>query len=524
MSDYPVTRGARPADPHPRLRLAALTAVIVGVILVALAAFLLSYTGIHQIALQAGVAPGLARIYPLMFDATLIIACAGVLATRTAGWGTKTYVWTCLLLVVGAVAIGDALHATGVHLTGQAARATIAVVPWVLLLMGFGIWLVMLRHWRRIRIPAVVNGAEAGRAAQGDRSGHNGQAPAAPTPQADGSPQAGRAPQPDGAAKAVAASAAAGGAVAWAAGRGATAARSRAPQTGIDTLVEQQTGRAAERPRAADGTAAGQAAATGQGKQQAITPGERQPAATTAAMTAGTAAAAGTAAGVAAAMAGGTKPGTPGDTKPGTAEEPKPGTTAEAKPGTTAESTPGATAAAPGTVATTPGSTAGTTPGSGAATSGTADAGAGAAASSGATGPAGQASTGQASTGQDSTGQASSGQDSAGQDKAGTQNHRGRLGGPLEMPVSGDDEEGSVRILPKPPAAAATDAASGQNGAEAGGQDAPASALTEGSKTSESVPAAAADPDPASPPAPLPHFDRPRSTPTPPRETGADGE
>ena len=36
--------------------------------------------------------------------------------------------------------------------------------------------------------------------------------------------------------------------------------------------------------------------------------------------------------------------------------------------------------------------------------------------------------------------------------------------------------------------------------------------------------AAATEPDPANPPAPLPHFDRPRSTPTPPRETGADGE
>ncbi len=61
MSDYPVTRGARPGDPHLRLRLAALTAVIVGVILVASAAFLLSYSGIHQIALQAGVSARLAR-------------------------------------------------------------------------------------------------------------------------------------------------------------------------------------------------------------------------------------------------------------------------------------------------------------------------------------------------------------------------------------------------------------------------------------------------------------------------------
>jgi len=93
------------------------------------------------------------------------------------------------------------------------------------------------------------------------------------------------------------------------------------------------------------------------------------------------------------------------------------------------------------------------------------------------------------------------------------------------MPVSEDDEEGSVRILPKAPA---TDAASGEGGGEAGGtadgKETPASSLTEESKTSESLPAAAADPDPANPPAPLPHFDRPRSTPTPPRETGNGGE
>ena len=201
MSDYPVTRGARPDDPHLRLRLAALTAVIIGVILVALAAFLLSYSGIHQIALQAGVSTGLARLYPLMFDAMLIITCSAVLATRTAGWGTKVYVWVCLLLVVGAVAVGDALYATGVHLTGQAARATIAVVPWVLLLLGFGIWLVMLRHWRRIRMAGAVNGAEAEPARAGrperprrpGRTGRTGRA-ARPGPAGPGSPTGPRRP------------------------------------------------------------------------------------------------------------------------------------------------------------------------------------------------------------------------------------------------------------------------------------------------------------------------------------------
>ena len=590
MSDYPVTRGARPGDPHLRLRLAALTAVIVGVILVALAAFLLSYTGIHQIALQAGVSAGLARLYPLMFDAMLVITCSAVLATRTAGWATKVYVWVCLLLVVGAVAVGDALYATGVHLTGQAARATIAVVPWVLLLLGFGVWLVMLRHWRRIRMAGAVNGAETGRPAQADRNGHADRpvpvAQAAPPDRAPQAAQPDRAPQAgqaDRAAQAMAASAAAGGAASWAARRGATEGRTRTPRVGIDTLLEQQAGRAPERPAAADGPAANRATATGQEKQRTTTPGERQPAGSTAATTAGTtaaaaaaAAAAGTAAGIAAGTAAGAKPGARGDTKPGTAEETRPETTAATTPGspvgttpgttpavaattatTAASATPGTAGTTPGTAGTTPGTAAGTTPeatgttpasagttpetaagttpasaattpgtaadarpgtaatttGTAATTTGTADTGAGADAGAGAIGSPDPGSTGQ---------------DSGGKDKAGAQNRRRRLGGLLEIPASEDDEEGSVRILPQQPKAPATDAASSRDGGEAGGagdgKETPASALTEESKTFESLPAGTADPDPANPPAPLPHFDRPRSTPTPPQETGADGD
>jgi uncharacterized protein DUF2637 len=523
MSDYPVTRGARPGDPHLRLRLAALTAVITGVILVALAAFLFSYTGIHHIALQAGVAPGLARLYPLMFDAMLIITCSAVLATRTAGWGTKTYVWVCLLLVVGAVAVGDALYATGVHLTGQAARATIAVVPWVLLLLGFGIWLVMLRHWRRIRVAGAVNETEAARPAQADRNGHADRpVPAAPAGQPDRAPQPG---QTDRAAQAMAASAAAGGAVSWAAGRGAAAARSRTPRVGIDTLLEQQAGRAPERPPAAGSPAAGRATAAGQDKQPTTAPRERQPAGTTAAAAVGTAAAAaaGTAAGIAAGTRGDSKPETAGETRPEATAPATPGPAAAIKPGaaaaTTAAGTAAGTAAAtrpgtagtmpeattgttPGTVgttpgtATTPGATA-ATPGAAAATPGTTETGADAKAGAGATAAATAAETGR---------------DGDGKDEAPAQNRRRRLGGLLEMPADADDEAGSVRILPAEPKAPLGDAASGKND-EAGEAGPPVRAA-----------AAATEPDPANPPAPLPHFDRPRSTPTPPRDTGTDGE
>jgi hypothetical protein len=557
MSDYPVTRGARPDDPHLRLRLAALTAVITGVILVALAAFLFSYTGIHHIALQAGVAPRLARLYPLMFDAMLIITCSAVLATRTAGWGTKTYVWVCLLLVVGAVAVGDALYATGVHLTGQAARATIAVIPWVLLLLGFGIWLVMLRHWRRIRVAGAVNEAEAARPAQADQNGHAGRpVPAAPAGQPDRTPQAAQPAQPDRAAQAMAASAAAGGAVSWAAGRGAAAARSRTPRVGIDTLLEQQAGRAPERPPAADSRAASQATATGQDKQRTTAPGERQPAGTTAAAMAGTTAAA--AAGTAAGIAAGTAAGTRGDTKPGTAGETRPETTAPATPAPAAAAKPGAAAATattaagtaaatrPGTAGTVPGATAATTPGTAgttprtAATPGTATTPGTAATPGTATTPGTAATPGTATTpgtaattpgaaaatpgtsgagagadakaGAAAADAAEPGRDGGGKDEGPAQNRRRRLGGLLQMPADADDEAGSVRILPAEPKAAPGDAAPGKDD-EAGEAGTPAGAA-----------AAAAEPDPANPPAPLPHFDRPRSTPTPPRETGTDGE
>jgi hypothetical protein len=167
MSDYPVVRGSRSGDPHPRLRLAALTAVITGVLLVAAAAFVLSYAGIHQIALLAGVSPTLARLYPVMFDAMLVIACAATLALRSAGWPTRLYVWLSLLVLLGAVAAGDALYAMAISLPVQPTQAVVAIIPWVLLLMGFVMWLLMLRYWRQVRAAAAnaATGAGGGAAA-----------------------------------------------------------------------------------------------------------------------------------------------------------------------------------------------------------------------------------------------------------------------------------------------------------------------------------------------------------------------
>jgi hypothetical protein len=130
---------------------AALTAVVAGVVLLAAAAFVLSYAGIHQIALRAGISPQLARLYPVTFDAMLVIAAAAALALRGAGWWPRAYAWFSLLLMLAAGAVGDALHAAHVVLPIQPTRVVVAVTPWVLLLLAFGLLLEMLRHFRRVR-------------------------------------------------------------------------------------------------------------------------------------------------------------------------------------------------------------------------------------------------------------------------------------------------------------------------------------------------------------------------------------
>ncbi len=151
MNENATTPGGRSADLYPGLRLVALVAVITGVVLLAAAAFVLSYAGIHAIALAAGVSPTLAKLYPLIFDAMLVVASAAALALRGGGWWTKLYAWLSLLVLLAAASAADAIHAMGVTLPRRPTAAVVAVTPWVLLLIGFGLWLALLRHLRASR-------------------------------------------------------------------------------------------------------------------------------------------------------------------------------------------------------------------------------------------------------------------------------------------------------------------------------------------------------------------------------------
>jgi hypothetical protein len=149
MSGHPPVSAPGVAENHRRLRAVALVAVIIGVLALAAAAFLLSYSGIHAIALTAGVTPSLARLYPLILDAMLVIACAAVLSLRGAGLLARCYAWLSMLVLLAAVAGADALHATGTKLPHRPAAAAVAIIPWALVLVGFGLLLSMLRHARQ---------------------------------------------------------------------------------------------------------------------------------------------------------------------------------------------------------------------------------------------------------------------------------------------------------------------------------------------------------------------------------------
>jgi Protein of unknown function (DUF2637) len=136
------------AESYRVLRTLALVAVSLGVVVLAAAAFVLSYHGIRAVALEAGVSPDLARLYPPMFDVMLVIAGAAVLFLRGAEWIVRAFAWLSLLVLLAAAAGASTLYATHTHLPHKTAATIAAILPWALALLGFFLLLVMLRHAR----------------------------------------------------------------------------------------------------------------------------------------------------------------------------------------------------------------------------------------------------------------------------------------------------------------------------------------------------------------------------------------
>jgi len=151
MSDFSGMRRFRAMDYGNGFQLTAVVIVISGVALLAVAAFLVSYAGTRAIAVTAGVSPALAGLYPLIIDAVLVVACVAALALRGAEWWMQTYAWLSVMFMLAVVALVGAVHAAGVSLPHRPTAAVVAVMPWVLFLVGFGLWLSILRNLRTAR-------------------------------------------------------------------------------------------------------------------------------------------------------------------------------------------------------------------------------------------------------------------------------------------------------------------------------------------------------------------------------------
>ncbi len=144
---------ARPGRDAGRvLRVLALIAVAIGLAAITAAACVLSYSSIHHLATAASVSPRLARLYPLIFDALLVLAGCSVLALRGAGLVSRVYSWLCLLVLLGALAGGGAVRAAAVKVPHRLAGILAAVIPWALVLIGFGLLLALLRYARIRRL------------------------------------------------------------------------------------------------------------------------------------------------------------------------------------------------------------------------------------------------------------------------------------------------------------------------------------------------------------------------------------
>ena len=81
-----------------------------GVLVLAAAAFTLSYDALHQLALDSRVRPGLAWLWPVVIDGTIVVALLTVLAAKRAGRGAG-YPWALAGLFSAASVAFNIAHA-----------------------------------------------------------------------------------------------------------------------------------------------------------------------------------------------------------------------------------------------------------------------------------------------------------------------------------------------------------------------------------------------------------------------------
>lgn len=137
-----------PAPRRPWAHPVATVLVALVVIAVAAAAFVFSYAGVHAIALFGGVSANLARYYPGLFDAVLVIACVAAVVLRDGRWWARLWAWLVALVMLASIGTADVLHAAGYTLRQRPAEGVVAAAPVVAVLLAFSLLVTILRQSR----------------------------------------------------------------------------------------------------------------------------------------------------------------------------------------------------------------------------------------------------------------------------------------------------------------------------------------------------------------------------------------
>jgi hypothetical protein len=116
------------------------------VIAVAGATFVFSYDGVHAIALLGGVSNQLARYYPGLFDAVLVIACVAAVMLRDGRWWARLWAWLVIVILLGAIGTTDVLHAMNYTLRHRVTEGIVAAAPVAAVLLAFSLLLTLLRQ------------------------------------------------------------------------------------------------------------------------------------------------------------------------------------------------------------------------------------------------------------------------------------------------------------------------------------------------------------------------------------------
>lgn len=137
-----------PAQRRNWSRLLVNVLVALVVIAVAGATFVFSYDGVHAIALLGGVSARLARYYPGLFDAVLVIACVAAVMLRDGQWWARLWAWVVIVVLLAAIGTTDVLHAMNYTLRHRPTEGIVAAAPVVAVLLAFSLLLTLLRQSR----------------------------------------------------------------------------------------------------------------------------------------------------------------------------------------------------------------------------------------------------------------------------------------------------------------------------------------------------------------------------------------